>query len=125
MLFIPPHNKFESYVVFVAGAYSYDNGNAPYVEPQISKGYMQSFKTLVYPNKPYYYYMEMDDSGLTSFSLFAVADVNNSTSRTLLETLHVQHETVCADNYFKGTVLGLYFGGTCVAPVEIVAEYIS
>jgi len=29
----------------------------------------------------------------------------------------------CVSNYFEGTVQGLYFGGTCRAPEDVVVVY--
>ena len=88
---------------------------------------MQSFSTLVSPNEPYYYFMAMDIAGLTSFSVFSInsSTSNDGGSKTLLETVYVQHETLCTDNFYQGTVDGLYFGGTCVAPEQITAIYSS
>lgn len=32
---------------------------------------------------------------------------------------------LCLDDYYEGTVQGLYFGGTCAAPEEVVCTYWS
>ena len=45
-----------------------------------------------------------------------------SSNWTLLETKTNQHSNLCA-NYQEGSVNGLYFGGNCVAPVDIPVLY--
>jgi hypothetical protein len=96
------------------GAYSYDGGVAPYTgqNPEL----MKTFKTTVSPNVAYRYRMIMDSTGLSTFMLYG-------SDETLLETVTVQHTVTCSENYNEGTVDGLYFGGTCAAPEEIVVLY--
>ena len=98
------------------GAYSYDGGVAPYTgeKPQL----LQEFKTTIPAATPFKYGMIMNDQGLTTFMLSTAEGV-------LLETQLVQHDVWCADNYFEGTVQGLYFGGTCRAPATVVVAYQS
>lgn len=97
------------------GAYSYDGGVPPYTgeNPDL----MKSFKTTIDPEKYYIYQIIMDESGLSTFIL---RDENSAE----LERQTVQHKVLCEDNYFEGTVNGLYFGGTCAAPIEVDAHYI-
>lgn len=96
------------------GAYSYDNGVAPYTgeNPELLK----TFKNTIAPDTVYTYQMTMDASGLTTFILKTDADVE-------IERQTVQHGNLCESNYNEGLLQGLYFGGTCKAPVEIVAVY--
>jgi hypothetical protein len=92
-------------------AYSYDYGIPPYTgeNPELLK----VFNTTVYPNTLYRLVMEMQPDGLTIFSLATNAG-------DVIESQTVQHDNACADNYYEGTIDGLYFGGTCAAP-EIVS----
>lgn len=101
------------------GAYSYDGGVAPYTgeNPEL----MKSFKTTVVPNEAYRYRMIMDANGLSTFMLYGGV----GGEETLLETVTIQHKVTCSDNYNEGTVDGLYFGGTCEAPEDIVVVYQS
>lgn len=96
------------------GAYSYDNGVAPYSGQD--PGLMKTFKTVISPEIVYTYQLIMDATGISTFVLKTAEGVE-------LERQIVQHTALCADNYFEGTVQGLYFGGTCKAPVEIIATY--
>lgn len=100
------------------GGYSYDDGIAPYKEPGTSMGLLQPFDTLVNINTYYTLNMVMDEEGLTTYNLY-------TTDMKLLETHVVQHTQLCSDNYYMGTVNGLYFGGDCKAPVDIVVQYKS
>jgi hypothetical protein len=104
----------EGKTLIVIGAYSYDNSQEPFIDPNLNK----PFKTLVAPNVFYKYQMIMDETGLTTFILKTAEDVE-------LERTFIQHNQTCVENYYEGTVNGLYFGGTCMAPVEIIAEYKS
>lgn len=96
------------------GAYSYDGGVAPYTGQD--PGLLKTFKTTIAPDQFYVYELLVDDTGLSTFVLKSADNVE-------LERQTVQHKTLCVDNYYEGTVQGLYFGGTCKAPVEIVAQY--
>jgi hypothetical protein len=58
----------------------------------------------------------MDIDGLSIFSLY-------DESKTLLEQQTVQHLNTCVDNFSEGEVQGLYFGGTCRAPIDVVVTY--
>ena len=58
----------------------------------------------------------MDENGLSTFSLFDF-------QLREIESQTIQHTNICEENYFKGTVDGLYFGGTCTAPSEIIVSY--
>jgi hypothetical protein len=60
------------------------------------------------PDIQYHYTIEMDSQGQ---SIFTLAD----STGTPIESHTVIHSNVCADNYFEGTVLDLYFGGTVLA----------
>jgi len=97
-------------------AYSYDAGVAPYTGE--NPGLLQEFKTTIYANTQYKYTLAMDETGLSTFIL-------SSVDGTELETQYVQHTVLCVDNYFEGTVQGLYFGGTCAAPITVIAKYES
>ena len=96
-------------------AYSYDYGIAPYTgeNPELLK----PFKTTVAPETEYVFQLTMDETGLSTFIL---RDANNNAE---IERQTVQHNNACKDNYYEGLLQGLYFGGTCTAPVEVVAMY--
>lgn len=96
------------------GAYSYDAGREPYLHSDLLK----EFKTLVEPDVFYKYQLVIDASGMSTYILKSADDVE-------LERQVIQHTVLCEDNYFEGTVNGLYFGGTCSAPVEVIATYQS
>lgn len=98
------------------GAYSYDNGIPPYTgqNPELLK----DFKTLIAPDTKYKLQLVMDETGLSVFNL-------RDEGGALLETQTVQHSQLCVDDYFQGTVQGLYFGGTCEAPEKVVCTYWS
>ena len=102
------------YFIFKIAAYSYDNGVAPYTgeNPELLK----DFTTTLFPDTEYIFALSMDESGLSTFSLF---DSNSS----LIEVQTVQHLNKCKDNYSEGIVDGLYFGGTCVAPESVIVSY--
>jgi hypothetical protein len=95
--------------------YSYDGGIIPYQQPE-PNNLIQRFKYTIEPDIPYHYTIEMDSQGQ---SIFTLAD----STGTPIESHTVIHSNVCADNYFEGTVLDLYFGGTCTAPEDVVAIY--
>lgn len=97
------------------GAYSYDNGTSPMENPA---AFMKAFKTTIETDVNYVLIMSMDESGLTTFTLADAAGAP-------LESQYVQHTATCPDNYFEGTVQGLYFGGTCRAPEDIVVVFSS
>jgi hypothetical protein len=94
-------------------AYSYDNGVSPMENPS---AFMKAFATTIETDTEYMLIMAMDDAGLTTFTIATAAG-------QALETQTVQHTVTCVDNYFEGTVQGLYFGGTCRAPEDVVVVY--
>jgi hypothetical protein len=96
-------------------AYSYDNGTTPMENPS---AFMKEFATTIETETDYMLIMSMDDKGLTTFTL---ADADG----TPLESQFVQHTVTCPDNYFEGTVQGLYFGGTCRAPEDVAVVFSS
>ncbi len=84
---------------------------------------LKEFKTVIYPDNTYRFTIDMYENGTSVFSLYEVnAD---GASETFLESEIVQHSNTCTDNYYEGTVDGLYFGGTCTAPIEITVLYSS
>lgn len=97
-------------------AYSYDNGVAPYTGE--NPNLLKPFTTTILPEVKYVLQLIMDDSGQ---SIFNLKDENSQ----LLETQIVQHSQLCLDDYYQGTVQGLYFGGTCAAPEQVVCTYWS
>ena len=98
------------------GAYSYDNGVPPYTgeNPEL----MKTFQTTLTPEYTYILILSMDIQGLSTFTLL-------DSKRQVLETVYIQHSNFCEENYFEGTVDGLYFGGTCEAPLDIIVTYSS
>ena len=96
-------------------AYSYDKGVKPYTgeNPELLK----EFTLTILPETRYMLIMSMSEEGLTTFTL-ANAD------GTVLEVQTVQHSNLC-DDYNKGVVDGLYFGGTCEAPEDVYCTYQS
>lgn len=96
-------------------AYSYDNGVSPMENPA---EFMKEFATTIETDTEYMLIMSMDDQGLTTFTLASAAG-------KMIESQYVQHTITCPDDYFKGTVQGLYFGGTCRAPEDVVIYYSS
>lgn len=98
------------------GAYSYDNGIAPYTgeRPDL----MKTFTNTILPDQIYKLTLTMNDDGLSTFDL---SDINNN----LIETQYINHENKCIKNYYEGIVDGLYFGGTCRAPIDIIVTYYS
>lgn len=108
--YIPKEERIE------IGAYSYDGGVAPYTGE--NPNLMKTFTTTILPNIPYQYRMIMEETGLSTFIL-------NDADGNELERQTVQHKVTCTSNYFEGTVDGLYFGGTCAAPTELVVLYES
>ena len=96
-------------------AYSYDNGVSPMENPS---EFMKEFSTTIETDTEYMLIMNMDETGLTTFTLATAAGES-------IESQYVQHTVTCPDDYFKGTVQGLYFGGTCRAPEDVVIVYSS
>jgi hypothetical protein len=96
------------------GAYSYDNGKKPYETPSLLK----TFATLLSPNVIYTLSMTMEETGLTKYVLL-------TETGEFLEQQDIQHENLCTENYFEGTVHGLYFGGDCRAPTPVTIQYWS
>jgi len=99
---------------FKIAAYSYDNGVAPYTgeNPELLK----DFTTTLFPDTEYIFALSMDESGLSTFTLF-------DSDSNFIEVQTVQHLNKCTDNYWEGIVDGLYFGGTCVAPESVIVSY--
>jgi hypothetical protein len=95
-------------------AYSYDYSVPPYTgeNPELLKEFM----TTILPNVYYIYELVMDETGLSTFILRDETGLE-------LEKQTVQHKNLCVENYYEGTVNGLYFGGTCRAPIDILAVY--
>lgn len=98
------------------GAYSYDGGMVPY---ENEGTLLKEFKTTLSADTAYVFTLLMDETGLSSFILSSGVDGSE------IETKTIQHNTLCVDNFYEGTVQGLYFGGTCTAPVTVVAHYES
>jgi hypothetical protein len=110
-----PGNSSDSSTFIQIGAYSYDNSIPPYT----TGGLLKEFQTLIVPDRFYTYQLIMDVTGLSTFIL------KDGESGKELERQAVQHTVTCEDNYYEGIVDGLYFGGTCRAPIEIIAIYES
>lgn len=100
-------------------AYSYDAGVAPYTTEGNALGLLQPFTFTLLPNTQYILNMQMDESGKTIFSIL------DAETNVVIDSVSVQHLTTCPNDFFKGTVNGLYFGGDCTAPVEVVVTYSS
>jgi hypothetical protein len=96
------------------GAYSYDGGLKPYQNDYLLK----TFRTTLEPNIEYILNLVQDSTGLSTFNL-------QSSTGAIIETQYVQHTVTCSNNYAEGTVEGLYFGGTCRAPADLVVSYRS
>mmetsp|Transcript_3349 Transcript_3349/g.3317 ORF Transcript_3349/g.3317 Transcript_3349/m.3317 type:complete len:219 (-) Transcript_3349:8-664(-) len=96
------------------GAYSYDNGKKPFETP----GLLKSFTTLLYPNTIYTLTLDMNETGLSTYTLL-------TENGEFLEQQTIQHENLCVDNFYEGTVHGLYFGGDCRAPTDVTIQYWS
>ena len=79
---------------------------------------MKTFQTTLTPEYTYILILSMDIQGLSTFTLL-------DSKRQVLETVYIQHSNFCEENYFEGTVDGLYFGGTCEAPLDIIVTYSS
>lgn len=92
-------------------------GIAPYTGE--NPNLLKEFSTTIYPDKQYELTMTMDETGLTVFGL------NDPDLSIQLEMQSVQHDNLCSDNFYEGTVDGLYFGGTCTAPNNVIVSYIS
>lgn len=112
----PDYNDDTDGSAIQIAAYSYDAGIAPYTgeNPDLLK----VFNTILVPNTNYLLGLDMDASGLSVFSL-------RTSDGIALEQQSVQHSEVCVDNYYKGVVQGLYFGGTCRAPIDVTVQYTS
>lgn len=95
------------------GTYSYDFGVTPY--PNENWALSKTFSTILQPDVTYVLGMESFANGEVLHSLYA-------NDWTLLEAKTNVHSNLCA-NYEQGSVLGLYFGGTCVAPEDITVLY--
>ena len=94
-------------------AYSYDNGVKPYpANPDLLK----PFQTTISPEVPFLYTLAMSDDGASTFLLSDHVGV-------LLESVVVNHATLCEENYYEGTLQGFYFGGQCTAPEEMNVFY--
>ena len=96
--------------------YSYDNGIKPYEYPQPNPTVLQPFAITIEPYVPYKFSIDLDEKGASIFSLSTI-------DGKLLETHTVLHTITCTDNYFEGVVDGLYFGGDCRAPEDLVVTY--
>jgi hypothetical protein len=94
--------------------YSYDNGSVPYTNENwdLSK----TFSTILQPSIAYIL-------GMESFINGSVVHTLSSSNGALLESKTNKHSNLCTSNYQQGTVLGLYFGGTCTAPQAISVKY--
>ena len=98
------------------GAYSYDDSNKPYdgQHPDLLK----TFKTTILPNYYYNLTIAMNVSGISSFIL---SDPYNNNEE--LETQYTIHNNKCEKDFSKGVLAGLYFGGTCTAPEDVVVKF--
>ena len=96
--------------------YSYDNGLNPYADDP--KDLLKAFTTLINPNVKYILKLSVDENGLTTYGLLTEDAI-------VIEEQYVQHNNTCVDSYFEGEVQGLYFGGTCRAPVDVTVVYES
>ena len=97
------------------GAYSYDGSDKPYDgnHPNLWK----TFKTTLLPNVYYNLTLAMSADGQSAFIL------SDPYKNEELETQYVFHNKTCQGTYSKGLLAGLYFGGTCTAPIEVVVDY--
>ena len=102
-------------MIQIAG-YSYDNGLNPYADDPVNL--LKQFDTLIEPDVKYILKLTVNDMGLTTYGLLDAEAV-------LIEQQQVQHNNTCVDNYFEGELQGLYFGGTCRAPVDVTVIYES
>ncbi|KAL3811086.1 hypothetical protein ACHAXA_008063 [Cyclostephanos tholiformis] len=93
--------------------YSYDAGTTPY--PNENWDLSKTFSTILQPDVAYILGMESFSNGTVLHSL-------RSHDGTLLESKINIHTNLCM-NYEQGTVLGLYFGGSCTAPQSISVLY--
>jgi len=94
--------------------YSYDGGTKPF--PNENWELSRTFSTILEPEKPYII-------GMESFSDGQVVHFLYTENWELLETQTNQHSNLCPSDYEVGSVLGLYFGGTCTAPQDITVTY--
>ncbi len=97
-------------------AYSYDYGVAPYTQEGQQLSLLQIFTTLLEPDEYYDFSITMTADGQSTFRLHKEG--------VFVEEHVVQHLNLC-ENYYEGTVHGLYFGGTCTAPENVSITYIS
>ena len=99
-------------------AYSYDKGQNPYAD---NPSLLQPFAFTAAPNVPYVLQLGMEATGLSTFTLF------DGATGAFIEAQYVQHATTCVEDsnnmFNEGTVQGLYFGGTCAAPTDVVVVY--
>ena len=94
--------------------YSYDAGVTPF--PDENWDLSKTFATVLQPDVPYILGMESYVDG-------SVVHTLHSGDWTLLETKTNYHSNLCENNFEQGTVLGLYFGGTCTAPQDVTVTY--
>ena len=99
-----------NYYLFVLG------GQTPYADNP--NELLKEFVTLLEPNVQYNLLLTMDAVGLTTYSIL-------SKEGLIIEEQYVQHNVTCPDNYFEGEVQGLYFGGTCRAPEDVIVIFSS
>ncbi len=95
--------------------YSYDAGRTPY--PDENWDLSKTFNTILQPDVAYILGMESFSNGTVLHSLRS-ADGTSLDSKTNI------HSNLCS-NYEQGSVLGLYFGGTCAAPQDITVKYVA
>ena len=94
-------------------SYSYDAGTKPY--GQSDWRLLQEFTTILKPDVEYALGMESFGNGSVAFMLL-------DGQGQFLEQVVNDHEHRCS-NFEQGMVLGLYFGGTCTAPLDITVTY--
>lgn len=95
------------------GTYSYDDGTTPY--PNENWALSKTFTTILQPDVAFILGMESFADGTVLHSLY-------TEDWALLESKTNAHSNLCT-NYEQGSVLGLYFGGTCTAPDDITVTY--
>ena len=93
--------------------YSYDAGTKPY--SQDNWRLLREFKTILQPEIQYGLGMESFANGSVAYSLLDSQGI-------LLEQIVNQHENLCS-KFQQGLIHGLYFGGTCRAPLDIMVTY--
>ena len=94
--------------------YSYDDGRKPF--PNENWELSRTFNKILQPETPYIIGMESFIDGRVVHYLY-------TENWVLLETQTNQHSNLCPSDYEVGSVLGLYFGGTCTAPQDISVTY--